>query len=218
MAKLTSQQLKEIYMKLPKDLQDAIFSIDSSEAIQSVGKKHNLTVEKIGDLADEISSVMLGLTKANEFIPSLFLRLNTDKETARKIAEDINEQVFSKVRESLKKVHHEEEEPAPAILNVDEKTFNIKTMPDIKIKEGAGGKEDIKKEDIMKEIEIEEDNIPKIFQGLHIPAESPFEAKTKDEIFRMPPEESIHEEENKEQEKKVENKYPSGDPYREPVE
>lgn len=185
MAKLTSQQLKEIYMKLPDDLKEAIFSSDSSEAIQNIGKKYNLAVDKIGELADETGLVMLGLTSSRDYVANLSIRLNVPHESALKIANEVSNLVFSKVRESLKKVHHEEEE--------------------------------IKKEDIMKEIE-QEDDIPKIFQGMHSPAESSFEAKTKDDVFRMPPEESVHEEEDEKQEKKVENKYPSGDPYREPTE
>lgn len=214
MTKLTSQQLKEIYMKLPKDLQDAIFSVDSSEAIQKIGKKYNLTVEKIGDLADETGLVMLGITSSRDYVDNLAKRLNVSHESALKIANEVSNLVFSKVRESLKKVHHEEESSPPTPLPQGEGTER-------------GEASEVKKEDIMKEIE-QEDDIPKIFQGMHSPAESSFEAKTKDDVFRMPlavseselTEESIHEEEGKkkEQEKKVENKYPSGDPYREPIE
>ena len=162
-------------MKLPEDLKNAIFSIDSAETIQAIGKKSNLPIDKIGELADETGLVMLGLTHPNNFISNLAERLKLDKESARKIAEEINTQIFAKVRESLKKIHGVE------TLSQGEDT----------------------REQILKEIERDEtkEEIPGILKGtteLH-----PFEAKTKEEVLRLPPEEK---------------KYSGGDPYREPIE
>jgi hypothetical protein len=184
MTKLTPQQLREIYQKLPEDLKDAIFSVDSAEIIQFLGKKYNLAVDKIGELADETGLVMLGVTHPRDFISNLAQRINFDKETARKIAEEINTQIFAKVRTSLKKIHGITEEGTPFIKTLGKKA-------------------------IIEEIEREE--VPEILKGTtQPPAPSegegpphPFEAKTKEEIFRIPPEEK---------------KYPSGDPYREPIE
>lgn len=166
MAKLTPQQLKELYEKLPEDLREAIFSVDSTEAIHVAGQKYNLTVDKIGELADETGLVMLGLTHPKDFIANLAKRLNADKETARKIADEINTQIFSKVRESLKKIHGETSDVFPP-------TSDVKA-----------------REEILKEIEKPE--MPEILQGMHEPPkpESSFELKTKEDIFRMPPVES----------------------------
>ena len=178
MPKLTPQQLREIYLKLPKDLQDAIFSVDSAERIQSIGKKYNLAIDKTGELADETGLVMLGLTHPNNFISNLAQRLKVDKESAKKIAEEINNQIFAEIRESLKKVH------------------GVEPSPSTPLPEGEGP--GVRKEEILKEIEKDETEVPEIIKG----ATNPFEAKTK-EIVRMPP---------------VEKRYPDGDPYREPIE
>jgi hypothetical protein len=140
MTKYTPEQLREIYLKLPEDLKDAIFSVDSAEIIQAISKKYNLAIDKTGELADETGLVMLGLSHPKDFISNLSRRLQADKETAEKIAGEINSQIFVKVRESLKKIH---------------------------------------------------------------------ETKTIEEIRRSPMEESEHE--------KIENRYPSGDPYREAI-
>lgn len=108
-------------MKLPKDLKDAIFSVDSAGIIQETGKKYNLMVDKIGELADETGLVMLGLTHPKDFISNLVRRLEIDAATARKIADEINTRVFKKVRDSLKKLHgindekpQKKEEPHPS--------------------------------------------------------------------------------------------------------
>jgi hypothetical protein len=165
MPKLTPQQLREIYLKLPKDLQDAIFSVDSAERIQSIGKKYNLAIDKTGELADETGLVMLGLTHPNNFISNLAQRLKIDKESARKIGEEINNQIFAEIRESLKKVHG---------MSEVSKAAEGETRPE-------------EREEILKEIEKEEPissagKVPEIIKG----TTSPFEAKTK-EIVRMPP-------------------------------
>lgn len=197
MPKFTPQQLREIYLKLPEDLKDAIFSVNSAEAIQVIGKKYNLSIDKIGELADETGMVMLGITHPSDFIINVARRVYVDKETAGKIAEEINTQIFAKVRESLKKIHGVGEAPTPSGVGAPTSDAS------------SGRSVGVKREDIIKEIESGEENIPPIIQGttqVQPPANlptNPFEAKTKEEVFRMPP---------------VEKKYPSGDPYREPLE
>lgn len=184
----------DFYKNLPKDLQEAILSVDSAEKIRAIGEKYHLAIDKMGEMADETGLVMLGLTSPREFIPNLASRLNVDKEMARKIAEEINGQVFVRVRESLKKVHA--------------------------IKEEGGGKEEHpQKAEILNEIEKEDgkEETPSILKGIavppapsevEVPAPSevevphPFEAKIKNEVFRIPPEE---------------RKYKGSDPYKEPI-
>ncbi len=101
----TKEQLLEMYRKLPKDLQDAIFSIDTAEAIRQIGEENKLMIDKIGELADETGLIMLGLTSPSQFIPHLTERLGVSRELARTIAQEINAKVFLPIRESLKKIH-----------------------------------------------------------------------------------------------------------------
>ena len=57
-------------------------------------------------MVGEAGYVMLGVTHPNEFIANLAERLEVDKEKARAIAQEINEQIFKKVRDSLRKIHN----------------------------------------------------------------------------------------------------------------
>lgn len=93
------------YEELPEDIQKAYFSSATSDAIFEVGKKHGLVIEKMGELADETGLVMLGMTKPTEYIRNLEKRLDVEATKAKEIAEDINQKVFSPIRESLKKIH-----------------------------------------------------------------------------------------------------------------
>lgn len=95
----------EKYKALPSELKDAIFSEEVAEKIQEIGGKYELYIDKIGELGNESGRVMLGLTHPKDFIKNLSERLGVDMEKAKEIAKDVNEQIFAKVRESLKKLH-----------------------------------------------------------------------------------------------------------------
>src|SRR3989344_1939705 len=76
------------YEGLPEDLQKALFSAQTSDAIFEVGKKHGLAVDKMGELADETGLVMLGMTKPSDYIRNLASRLAVEPEKAKAVAED----------------------------------------------------------------------------------------------------------------------------------
>ncbi len=117
MKQYTDKEILEMYQQLPEDVKKAVFSVESGRIIQAIGKKYNLTPDKIGNLANETGMVMLGVSPAKDFIINIARNVYIDKETARKVASDINAQIFAKIRESLKKIHgafEEEEEIKPA--------------------------------------------------------------------------------------------------------
>ncbi|MBI2609786.1 hypothetical protein HYW53_01245 [Candidatus Giovannonibacteria bacterium] len=130
--------------KLPPDLMDAIYSANTPEIIERISKKYGLLIDKMGLLAEETGLVMFGITHPSDFIANLKQKLGVGQETARKIAEDVNQQIFAKVRESLKKLHgmgdSEEEKTTPVEPKIElkpevgrepQKTPQIK-IPEIK--------------------------------------------------------------------------------------
>ncbi|KKS16076.1 MAG: hypothetical protein UU71_C0008G0005 [Parcubacteria group bacterium GW2011_GWB1_41_6] len=210
----TQEELRERYLKLPKQLQDALFSVDSAEAIRQIGEKHKLMIDKIGLLADETGYVMLGLTHPKDFISRIVERLGVDQKTSRELAEEINEKIFSPVREHLKKLHGLGEEIE---------------KPEIEKPKSENLTEDLtkEKEETLKAIENE---VPPILQGVAkpeppmpippplpsppLPATPPtsaFEVKTQENILRTPAVTS-------QIKPTPSHKYPVADPYREPTE
>ena len=208
MKDLTPQQIREIYIKLPQDLKDAILGVDSTEIMRKIGEKHKLAIDKIGKMVGEAGYVMLGVTHPNEFITNLAERLEVDKEKARAIAQEINEQIFKKVRESLRKIHNlrEDEEERESQVDVGHSVSNI----------GAN------KIDILKEIEkdhTQENSAPDIMKG----NANPFEEKMKDGVLIAPVEEKHYMEEKPKptalpEPEKPKGKYQGFDPYKEPIE
>jgi len=105
MATYTQDELLDKYEDLPDNLKEALFSVDNAKVMQDVGKQNSLTVAQVGTLAQEAGYIMMGISPTKDFIPRLSENLGIDKERARKIAHEVNDKIFSKVRESLKEVH-----------------------------------------------------------------------------------------------------------------
>ena len=220
MKDLTAEQIREIYIKLPQDLKDAILGVDSTDIMRKIGEKHKLAIDKIGKMVGEAGYVMLGVTHPNEFIANLVERLEVDKEKARIIAQEINEQIFKPVRESLRKIHNMREEGEE-----QEERSQDKVSP-LGNSQGETLKSKTSREDILKEIEkdhAEENNTPEIMKG----SANPFEEKMKEGVLLAPVEEKHYIEEKPEvkflpeQEKLLEKpkgKYQGFDPYKEPIE
>src|SRR3989344_2529500 len=118
MKSYTQQELEEKYKQLPATIEEAIFSASAEKALEEIREKHNLQIDQLGILADETRLVMLGLTHPKNFINNLAERLNLDGETAKNIAQEINQRIFYKIREELKKIKWQDPppiEPPPLI-------------------------------------------------------------------------------------------------------
>ncbi len=102
---------KENYDDLPADVQDAFTSVSVGKTIQEIGKKHQLHVDQISSLFDETGFIMIGATHPRNYIENIQSKLAIDVNAAKKIATDVNEQIFRPIRESLKKIHQVDEKP-----------------------------------------------------------------------------------------------------------
>ena len=109
MPKPTPEEVLKRFRELPDDLQEAIFSAETADVIQALGKKYKLTIDKIGELADEVGYLMLGFINPKDFLSAIQKRLAVDFDVARAITEDLNVQIFGKIRESLKHARMQEE-------------------------------------------------------------------------------------------------------------
>ena len=218
MKNFTEEQIAQMYDNLPEDLKEAIFGLEMNEIVEKIGRENQLNIEQIGDLANETGMVMLGVTHPNEFIGNLADRLEADKEKARIIAQEINEQIFKPVRESLRKIHNMREE--------GEEQDKVSPLGN---SQGETLKDETSRENILKEIEkdhAKENNVPEIMRG----SANPFEEKMKEGVLLAPVEEKHYIEEKPELAalseparpaggpEKPKDKYQGFDPYKEPIE
>lgn len=108
--KYTQDQIRQKLESLPKDIKDAISSVDTTTKLVEIADKYKLHTDKMGMLVDETGLVMLGFTRPDDFVGNLKDRLEISRSMAESIVREINEQVFLKIRYSLKKIHEEREE------------------------------------------------------------------------------------------------------------
>ncbi|MFA6536408.1 MAG: hypothetical protein WCT25_03175 [Candidatus Paceibacterota bacterium] len=106
-----STKLNEIYKTLPKDVQEAMFSVDSANAVQKIGKDNGLMIDKMGTLGQMVGLVMLGVIKSVSFAKEIEHELGVNSTTAQKIVAQVNEQIFLPIRESLRKIQEKEIKP-----------------------------------------------------------------------------------------------------------
>ena len=101
----TPEQLEEKFDMLPENVRKTLNSVDVEKHILSIGRSHKLHVDILDELADETGLVMLGLTHPRNYVEHLRERLGISNDEAVSLARDVNAQIFSPIREALKKVH-----------------------------------------------------------------------------------------------------------------
>lgn len=124
----TQEQLQKRYEGLPEDLKRAIYSVETADAIQEISKKYGLMIDQMGELAAETGLLMLGFTSPKDYIKNISARAGADIDTAKKIAEEINTEIFSKVKEHLKKLHGIEEKKGAAEVGLPKAPPAVTTL------------------------------------------------------------------------------------------
>lgn len=96
-------QIEKRMAELPADIQNLILSKDLEKEMQDIGAAHQLHVDQIGALADEVMLTMLGFSDINQFASTIAAQVKVSSDEAQKIAAEVGEKVFLPIRESLKK-------------------------------------------------------------------------------------------------------------------
>ncbi|AKM83934.1 TPA: hypothetical protein DCZ46_01210 [Candidatus Campbellbacteria bacterium] len=212
----TPEQIENRLNSLPADIKQAMSEVDTTTAILNVGKKNGLHVDQMGELLYCVGLVMLGLEHSQRFADIIIEKVGVSPEQAEVITADINNEVFLKLRESIKKIH---EQHSSQNTEIDNRPLAEKMNPFEQKHEG----EVLDKDKILAEIENPENIIenkvstPSVNINVQIPViEPPMPA----EPFKMNIMESKLGGVTKlpMQEKKVEESGVKIDPYREPIE
>ena len=104
----TKEEIQKHLASLPDDITKLLYSPDMGALIQRIGGKHQLHIDQTGLLEAETAEVMLGFTETKDYPQKLMEGLRIDRLKADAIAQDINDQLFVKIRESMKKVYEQQ--------------------------------------------------------------------------------------------------------------
>lgn len=94
--------IEENFKKLPLELQEVITSPEVNDTIQIIAKKYALQIDQLNALVDLVGLVILGLVSSKNFVDEFSRETGINEELSQSIAEDINREVFGKIRTSMR--------------------------------------------------------------------------------------------------------------------
>lgn len=93
--------LKGHFDKLPKDVQQAILSVDFGKELKEITSRYKLHIDQGAQLETETTLVMLGLVPPKEYARNLVAEAHIDPVAADAIANEINDKIFRPIISSL---------------------------------------------------------------------------------------------------------------------
>ena len=98
----TAEEVQKRLRDLPTEIRSLMYSDEMTHTIQKVGEKNKLHYDQMGTLELETKNVLLGFTETPDFAGILAQSLSISKEQADTVASDINIELFSKIRDTMK--------------------------------------------------------------------------------------------------------------------
>jgi hypothetical protein len=98
----------EKYKTAPQEIKHLMSFEGSIDTLRSLWETYDIedNHEQCKRLSFEIGCVLLGVTHPRDFIKQLEQELGVSPETARSIAKDVNEKMFSQVKDLLIEIHN----------------------------------------------------------------------------------------------------------------
>lgn len=123
----TEQLIKEHFATLPEPVKKAIGSFDWAREVFDIGRKHNMHIDRIGELQTEVMLVVLGLTSPADFQTELLEKIEPNRDIAYEVSDEVNKRVFIRIRDFMKGFY-ENEAAAPAPAKDDELASSEKSV------------------------------------------------------------------------------------------
>ncbi|MBU2579086.1 hypothetical protein KKA09_03145 [Patescibacteria group bacterium] len=154
------KELQGLFEVLPEELKDAILSEQTAETIRKICERYKIEERNMSEIAGLVGNVLMGLFPPENFLASLQVELNIEKEKSQNIFQEINRFIFFPV-----------------------KNFLIEFYPEIKF--AHGGK--VADESIAIEEKFAKEKLEKIESEKAAPIEESKETKkTGDDVYREP--------------------------------
>ena len=106
----TQEQLEQAYQRLPEASKEILYSVETSDKLMAIGQQHQLHIDQIGEMADEVGFVLLGLAPSSELLTKLQTRLKVERVVAENLTADINTKIFLPIRDSLRQLTEKQSE------------------------------------------------------------------------------------------------------------
>lgn len=98
----STEEVWKLYDKLPQELQEAIFSVETAKNMGEICKRNEIE-DKVSEIAKRVGYVLLGLLPPEDFRE--YLEQELGKETAKSVSHEINRFIFFPVKQSLAELY-----------------------------------------------------------------------------------------------------------------
>jgi hypothetical protein len=105
------EQLWKLYEKLPEELKEAIFSVETADNIGNICQRNKVPDAKVPEVARYTGRVLMGLLPPKELEAVLAKEVKLKTEVAKNVAREINRFVFFPVKEVLSQLYEIEITP-----------------------------------------------------------------------------------------------------------
>ena len=105
---ITLEEIQKKFESLPENLKWAIMGANVDDTIIDIAQGQGLNVEQMGQLSLETYMEMFGFTHPDKFEDSVQKSMQLSAEKTHIIVEEINEQIFKKIREKMGENREEE--------------------------------------------------------------------------------------------------------------
>lgn len=127
----SAEEVQKAYDSVPQEIRAIIDGPELVSLIPTIGAKHQLHVDQMGVLEGEITDVLIGFENTKDFTANIERGLGIDKTKANAITQDVNDLLFLKIRESMKKISSMEEKSVmmPSATNSSAVQIPLNTAP-----------------------------------------------------------------------------------------
>ncbi len=94
-------QLSLRMAELPPDVRETIQAPEFGEKIRAIGTKHQLHIDQIGAIEDEVLLVLMAFTDPSDFVSNLESQIHVDNALANTLADEIAKEILFPIRESM---------------------------------------------------------------------------------------------------------------------
>jgi len=109
--KCPPDQFWKLYEKLPQELKDALFSLETGENVSNICDKYGVE-EGLREVVELVGQVLIGVLTPEDFSEALEKELKLERETARKVSQEINRFIFYPVKPALEELYKIEISPS----------------------------------------------------------------------------------------------------------
>lgn len=105
----TKEELWKAYEKLPEELQEVVFSTETADDTYNICERND--IKAVSVVAKYVGQVLLGVLAPDDFQKELENGLKLKKDSAKKLAQEINRFIFYPVKPALEQLYRMEINP-----------------------------------------------------------------------------------------------------------